>query len=230
MVRHHDGRQARLRSYQRDLLAMRQLSLAHAARSPSPCASVPQPERWRGMPAIRWPPAGTTSKSCRVPIAMNHQNNTGASRRGWPSWFCHQPSANAETEPTAAVLKKTLKARIDALANAMPGTKLEAVFVGAPGESDLVWAVCSCSMASPCSSPRCCSSSTCAAAKMAPPQLPQRKHLAAGTGEVGRSLVMALPVDAATCATMKAAGGWPTSSPTRRPPSGKHRAEQHRRR
>ncbi len=37
--------------------------------------------------------------------------------------------------------KKTLKARIDALANAMPGTKLEAVFVGAPGESDLVWAV-----------------------------------------------------------------------------------------
>ncbi|GKQ73924.1 hypothetical protein KAM447_04320 [Aeromonas caviae] len=37
--------------------------------------------------------------------------------------------------------KKTLKARIDALANAMPGTKLEAAFVGAPGESDLVWAV-----------------------------------------------------------------------------------------
>ncbi|WP_172955273.1 replication endonuclease [Aeromonas sp. CA23] len=37
--------------------------------------------------------------------------------------------------------KKTLKARIDALANTMPGTKLEAAFVGAPGESDLVWAV-----------------------------------------------------------------------------------------
>ncbi|WP_174704166.1 replication endonuclease [Aeromonas dhakensis] len=37
--------------------------------------------------------------------------------------------------------KKTLKARIDALANTMPGTKLEAAFVGAPGEFDLVWAV-----------------------------------------------------------------------------------------
>ena len=37
--------------------------------------------------------------------------------------------------------KKALRSRIDALANAMPGTKLEAAFVGAPGESDLVWAV-----------------------------------------------------------------------------------------
>lgn len=37
--------------------------------------------------------------------------------------------------------KKTLKARIDALANAMPGTKLKAAFVGTPGEYDLVWAV-----------------------------------------------------------------------------------------
>ncbi|MGL5129862.1 MAG: replication endonuclease [Aeromonas popoffii] len=37
--------------------------------------------------------------------------------------------------------KKALRSRIDALANSMPGTKLEAVFMGAPGESDLVWAV-----------------------------------------------------------------------------------------
>ncbi len=37
--------------------------------------------------------------------------------------------------------KKALRSRIDTLANSMPGTKLEAAFIGAPGESDLVWAV-----------------------------------------------------------------------------------------
>ncbi|WP_442866397.1 replication endonuclease [Aeromonas sp. QDB54] len=37
--------------------------------------------------------------------------------------------------------KKALRSRIDALANSMPGTKLDAAFVGTPGEYDLVWAV-----------------------------------------------------------------------------------------
>lgn len=37
--------------------------------------------------------------------------------------------------------KKALRSRIDALANSMPGSKLEAAFVGTPGEYDLVWAV-----------------------------------------------------------------------------------------
>ncbi|WP_429012753.1 replication endonuclease [Aeromonas hydrophila] len=37
--------------------------------------------------------------------------------------------------------KRTLRQRIDTLSNALPGVNLDAVFVGVPGQSDLVWAV-----------------------------------------------------------------------------------------
>lgn len=71
---------------------------------------------------------------------MNHQNNTGPAAEAGHLGFAisRLPTPKRNQLPLS---KKTLKARIDALANAMPGTKLEAAFVGAPGESDLVWAV-----------------------------------------------------------------------------------------
>lgn len=71
---------------------------------------------------------------------MNHQNNTGPAAEAGQFGFAisRLPTPKRNQLPLS---KKTLKARIDALANAMPGTKLEAAFVGAPGESDLVWAV-----------------------------------------------------------------------------------------
>lgn len=37
--------------------------------------------------------------------------------------------------------KRTLRQRIDSLTNSMPGVNLDAVFISAPGQSDLVWAV-----------------------------------------------------------------------------------------
>ncbi|MGY3931161.1 phage protein [Aeromonas encheleia] len=37
--------------------------------------------------------------------------------------------------------KRTLRQRIDTLSNALPGVNLDAAFVGAPGQSDLAWAV-----------------------------------------------------------------------------------------
>lgn len=71
---------------------------------------------------------------------MNHQNNTGPAAEAGQFGFAisRLPTPKRNQLPLS---KKTLKARIDALANAMPGTKLEAVFVGTPGEYDLVWAV-----------------------------------------------------------------------------------------
>ena len=71
---------------------------------------------------------------------MNHQNNTGPAAEAGQFGFAisRLPTPKRNQLPLS---KKTLKARIDALANAMPGIKLEAAFVGAPGESDLVWAV-----------------------------------------------------------------------------------------
>lgn len=71
---------------------------------------------------------------------MNHQNNTEPAAEAGHLGFAisRLPTPKRNQLPLS---KKTLKARIDALANAMPGTKLEAAFVGAPGESDLVWAV-----------------------------------------------------------------------------------------
>lgn len=71
---------------------------------------------------------------------MNHQNNTGPATEAGQFGFAisRLPPPKRNQLPLS---KKTLKTRIDALANAMPGTKLEVAFVGAPGESDLVWAV-----------------------------------------------------------------------------------------
>ena len=71
---------------------------------------------------------------------MNHQNNTGPAAEAGHLGFAisRLPTPKRNQLPLS---KKTLKARIDALANSMPGTKLEAAFVGAPGEYDLVWAV-----------------------------------------------------------------------------------------
>ncbi|WP_406569528.1 replication endonuclease [Aeromonas media] len=71
---------------------------------------------------------------------MTNQNNTGPAAEAGHLGFAisRLPTPKRNQLPLS---KKTLKARIDALANAMPGTKLEAAFVGAPGESDLVWAV-----------------------------------------------------------------------------------------
>lgn len=37
--------------------------------------------------------------------------------------------------------KRTLRQRIDTLSNALPGVNLDAAFIGAPGQSDLAWAV-----------------------------------------------------------------------------------------
>ncbi|WP_426697761.1 replication endonuclease [Aeromonas hydrophila] len=71
---------------------------------------------------------------------MTNQNNKGpAAEAGHLSFAIHRlPTPKRNQLPLS---KKALRSRIDALANAMPGTKLEAAFVGAPGESDLVWAV-----------------------------------------------------------------------------------------
>lgn len=71
---------------------------------------------------------------------MTNQQKTGPAAEAGQFGFAisRLPTPKRNQLPLS---KKTLKARIDALANAMPGTKLEAAFVGAPGESDLVWAV-----------------------------------------------------------------------------------------
>ena len=71
---------------------------------------------------------------------MTNQQKTGPATEAGQFGFAisRLPTPKRNQLPLS---KKTLKARIDALANTMPGTKLEAAFVGAPGESDLVWAV-----------------------------------------------------------------------------------------
>ncbi|GKQ98881.1 replication endonuclease [Aeromonas hydrophila] len=71
---------------------------------------------------------------------MTNKNNKGpAAEAGHLGFAIHRlPTPKSNQLPLS---KKALRSRIDALANAMPGTKLEAAFVGAPGESDLVWAV-----------------------------------------------------------------------------------------
>ncbi|HGK7313643.1 TPA: replication endonuclease [Aeromonas hydrophila subsp. hydrophila] len=71
---------------------------------------------------------------------MTNQNNKGpAAEAGHLGFAIHRlPTPKSNQLPLS---KKALRSRIDALANAMPGTKLEAAFVGAPGESDLVWVV-----------------------------------------------------------------------------------------
>ncbi len=71
---------------------------------------------------------------------MNHQNNTGPAAEAGQFGFAisRLPTPKLNQLPLS---KKTLKARIDVLSNAMPGIKLHAAFVGAPGEYDLVWAV-----------------------------------------------------------------------------------------
>lgn len=71
---------------------------------------------------------------------MTNQQKTGSAAEAGQFGFAisRLPPPKRNQLPLS---KKTLKARIDALANAMPGTKLETAFVGAPGESDLVWAV-----------------------------------------------------------------------------------------
>ena len=78
------GDEARLRSYQRDLLAMRQLSLAHAAQSPHPAPVCRSQKDGEACPPCA-ASAGTTSKSCRVPITNEPSEQHRASRRGWPS-------------------------------------------------------------------------------------------------------------------------------------------------
>ena len=37
--------------------------------------------------------------------------------------------------------KKTLRQRIDSLSNSLPSVNFDAVFIGTPGQSDLVWAI-----------------------------------------------------------------------------------------
>ncbi|MFM5115112.1 replication endonuclease [Aeromonas hydrophila] len=71
---------------------------------------------------------------------MTNQNNKGPAAEAGHLGFAinRLPTPKRNQLPLS---KKALRSRIDALANAMPGTKLEAAFVGAPGESDLVWAV-----------------------------------------------------------------------------------------
>ena len=71
---------------------------------------------------------------------MTNQNNKGpAAEAGHLGFAIHRLPTPKRNQ--LQLSKKALRSRIDALANAMPGTKLEAAFVGAPGESDLVWAV-----------------------------------------------------------------------------------------
>ncbi|WP_429194548.1 replication endonuclease [Aeromonas veronii] len=71
---------------------------------------------------------------------MNHQNNKGPAAEAGQLGFAisRLPTPKLNQLPLS---KKALRSRIDALANSMPGTKLEAAFIGAPGEYDLVWAV-----------------------------------------------------------------------------------------
>lgn len=71
---------------------------------------------------------------------MTNKNNKGPAAEAGHLGFAIRrlPTPKRNQLPLS---KKALRSRIDALANAMPGTKLEAAFVGAPGESDLVWAV-----------------------------------------------------------------------------------------
>ncbi|HCT2507491.1 TPA: replication endonuclease [Aeromonas dhakensis] len=71
---------------------------------------------------------------------MTNKNNKGPAAEAGQLGFAisRLPTPKRNQLPLS---KKALRSRIDTLANAMPGTKLEAAFVGAPGESDLVWAV-----------------------------------------------------------------------------------------
>jgi hypothetical protein len=71
---------------------------------------------------------------------MTNQNNKGPAAEAGQLGFAisRLPTPKRNQLPLS---KKALRSRIDTLANSMPGTKLEAAFMGAPGESDLVWAV-----------------------------------------------------------------------------------------
>lgn len=71
---------------------------------------------------------------------MTNKNNKGPAAEAMHLGFAIHRLPTPERNQLQ-LSKKALRSRIDALANAMPGTKLEAAFVGAPGESDLVWAV-----------------------------------------------------------------------------------------
>ncbi|TNI88983.1 replication endonuclease [Aeromonas sobria] len=71
---------------------------------------------------------------------MSNKHNTGPAAEAGPFGFAitRLPTPKPNQLPLS---KKTLRQRIDSLANSLPGINLATTFVSAPGQSDLVWAI-----------------------------------------------------------------------------------------
>lgn len=71
---------------------------------------------------------------------MSNKHNTGPAAEAGPFGFAitRLPTPKPNQLPLS---KKTLRQRIDSLANSLPGINIATTFVSAPGQSDLVWAI-----------------------------------------------------------------------------------------